>query len=121
MTLVAGVASSTQSCKVVVRDAENGALVREGRAPHPEGTEVDPAAWATALRTAIDEAGGLADVAAVAVGGQQHGISWLASPFPPTKSHSTGTPACFGSASRHTAWAWLTNTIRSFRFPLRAS
>ena len=34
MTLVAGVDSSTQSCKVVVRDAGSGALVREGRAPH---------------------------------------------------------------------------------------
>src|SRR3954469_7718553 len=77
MTLVAGVDSSTQSCKVVVRDAESGALVREGRAPHPDGTEVDPAAWGAALRTAIDEAGGLADVAAVAVGGQQHGMVCL--------------------------------------------
>ncbi|HEX8582414.1 MAG TPA: FGGY family carbohydrate kinase, partial [Acidimicrobiales bacterium] len=77
MTLVAGVDSSTQSCKVVVRDAETGALVREGRAPHPDGTEVDPAAWASALQTAIGEAGGLADVAAVAVGGQQHGMVCL--------------------------------------------
>jgi xylulokinase len=77
MTLVAGVDSSTQSCKVVVRNADTGALVREGRAPHPDGTEVDPAAWATALRTAIDGAGGLADVAAVAVGGQQHGMVCL--------------------------------------------
>ncbi|MGY1706404.1 xylulokinase [Geodermatophilus sp. SYSU D00697] len=77
MTLVAGVDSSTQSCKVVVRDAETGALVREGRAPHPDGTEVDPAAWRAALRTAIDEAGGLGDVAAVAVGGQQHGMVCL--------------------------------------------
>src|SRR3954449_6113767 len=77
MTLVAGVDSSTQSCKVVVRDAGSGALVREGRASHPDGTEVDPAAWAAALQTAIDGAGGLADVAAVAVGGQQHGMVCL--------------------------------------------
>ncbi|MGY1857255.1 xylulokinase [Modestobacter sp. SYSU DS0290] len=77
MTLVAGVDSSTQSCKVVVRDAESGALVREGRASHPEGTEVDPAAWEAALREAIDQAGGLGDVAAVAVGGQQHGMVCL--------------------------------------------
>src|SRR3954468_1558270 len=77
MTLVAGVDSSTQSCKVVVRDAETGALVREGRAGHPDGTEVDPAAWWSALQTAIGEAGGLADVAAVAVGGQQHGMVCL--------------------------------------------
>jgi xylulokinase len=77
MSLVAGVDSSTQACKVVVRDAGSGALVREGRAPHPEGTEVDPAAWEAALRSALTQAGGLADVAAVAVGGQQHGMVCL--------------------------------------------
>ncbi len=74
MPLVAGVDSSTQSCKVVIRDAGSGALVREGRAPHPDGTEVDPAAWWSALQSAVDAAGGLADVDAVAVGGQQHGM-----------------------------------------------
>ena len=42
MPLVAGVDSSTQSCKVVIRDAATGALVRSGRAAHPDGTEVDP-------------------------------------------------------------------------------
>jgi len=77
MTLVAGVDSSTQACKVVVRDAEDGRLVREGRAAHPTGTEVDPAAWEAALRRAIREAGGLDDVAAIAVGGQQHGMVCL--------------------------------------------
>lgn len=77
MPLVAGVDSSTQSCKVVIRDAETGALLRQGRAPHPDGTEVDPEAWWQALRSAADEAGGLADVAAVSVGGQQHGMVCL--------------------------------------------
>ena len=47
MTLVAGVDSSTQSCKVVIRDLSTGAVVRSGRAPHPDGTEVDPEAWWT--------------------------------------------------------------------------
>ncbi|WP_166866584.1 xylulokinase [Salinibacterium sp. ZJ70] len=74
MTLVAGVDSSTQSCKVVVRDAETGAVVRTGRASHPDGTEVPPAAWWDALRAAIADAGGLDDVAAISVGGQQHGM-----------------------------------------------
>ena len=37
---VCGVDSSTQSVKVVIRDAETGALIREGRAAHPEGSEV---------------------------------------------------------------------------------
>ena len=72
--LVAGVDSSTQSCKVVIRDAVTGALVREGRAPHPAGTEVDPQAWWDALQTAIGRAGGLADVGALAIAGQQHGM-----------------------------------------------
>ncbi|GMA90238.1 hypothetical protein GCM10025869_07670 [Homoserinibacter gongjuensis] len=74
MTLVAGVDSSTQSCKVVVRDADTGAVVRTGRAAHPDGTEVAPAAWWDALRAAIADAGGLDDVAAISVGGQQHGM-----------------------------------------------
>jgi len=77
MTLVAGVDSSTQSCKVVIRDAETGKLVRSGRAAHPDGTEVDPAAWWTALQQAIAEAGGLDDVAALSVGAQQHGMVCL--------------------------------------------
>ncbi len=62
MTLVAGVDSSTQSCKVVIRDAATGALVRTGRAAHPDGTEVDPDAWWRALSEAIADAGGLDDV-----------------------------------------------------------
>ena len=74
MTLVAGVDSSTQSCKVVVVDAATGAIVREGRAPHPDGTAVDPTAWWDALLAAIADAGGLDDVAAIAVAGQQHGM-----------------------------------------------
>jgi len=73
MTLVAGVDSSTQSTKVVVYDASTGAVLRQAQAPHPDGTEVDPAAWWEALRTAT--AGGLLEgVAAVAVAGQQHGM-----------------------------------------------
>ncbi|WP_158375099.1 xylulokinase [Cellulosimicrobium cellulans] len=74
MGLVAGVDSSTQSCKVVVRDAGTGALVRSGRASHPDGTEIDPRHWWDALQTAVRDAGGLDDVDAVAVGGQQHGM-----------------------------------------------
>jgi xylulokinase len=77
MTLVAGVDSSTQSCTVVVRDALTGALVRRGSAPHPGGTEVDPEAWWDALQAAIADAGGLDDVEALSVGGQQHGMVCL--------------------------------------------
>ena len=74
MTLVAGVDSSTQSCKVVVVDASTGVVVRMGRASHPAGTEVDPDSWWTALSSAIADAGGLDDVASLSVAGQQHGM-----------------------------------------------
>jgi len=75
--LVAGVDSSTQSVKVVIREAHSGELVREGRAAHPDGTEVDPAHWWVALNDAIANAGGLTDVQAISVGGQQHGMVTL--------------------------------------------
>ena len=74
LKLVAGVDSSTQSCKVVIRDAATGQLVREGRANHPDGTEIAPAHWISALETAIAAAGGLDDVSAISIGGQQHGM-----------------------------------------------
>lgn len=72
--LIAGVDSSTQSCKVVIRDGVTGELVREGRATHPDGTEVNPAHWVSALDTAISAAGGLEGVEAISIGGQQHGM-----------------------------------------------
>ena len=72
--LVAGVDSSTQSVKVVIRNAATGELVRQGRASHPDGTEVDPAHWESALDKAFTDAGGLADVSAISIGGQQHGM-----------------------------------------------
>ena len=75
-TLVAGVDTSTQSCKVVVCDADTGEVVREGRGAHPSGTEVDPEHWWSAFEEAT--AGGLLDgVAALSVGGQQHGMVLL--------------------------------------------
>lgn len=77
MTLVAGVDSSTQSCKVVIREVDSGALVRSGSAKHPDGTEVDPHEWESALHRAIDAAGGLDDVAAISIAGQQHGAVCL--------------------------------------------
>lgn len=74
MALVMGIDSSTQSCKVVVVDDVSGRVLREGRAPHPDGTSVDPEAWWVALQRAIELAGGMADVAAWSIGGQQHGL-----------------------------------------------
>lgn len=72
--LIAGVDSSTQSTKIVVRDAQTGELLRQARAPHPDGTEVDPTHWKSALDLAIKEIGGIDDVDAISVAGQQHGM-----------------------------------------------
>jgi xylulokinase len=75
LRLVAGVDCSTQATKVLVCDAETGAVVREGRAPHPDATQVDPGEWWKAWEIASD---GLLDgVQAIAVGGQQHGMVLL--------------------------------------------
>lgn len=73
--LVAGVDASTQATKVVVCDPADGRVLREGKAPHPDATQVDPTVWWSALRSASD---GLLDgVAAIAVAGQQHGMVTL--------------------------------------------
>lgn len=84
MTLVAGVDSSTQSVKIVVRDAESGELVREARGSHPDATEVDPRIWWAELQNATS---GLLDgVEALSVGGQQHGMVALDSQGEPVRN-----------------------------------
>src|ERR1039458_1736431 len=50
--LVAGVDSSTQSTKVLLCQGEDGTIVARGSAPHPVGTECDPAGWWSALEEA---------------------------------------------------------------------
>ena len=80
MPLVAGVDSSTQSTKVEIRDADTGALVASGRAPHPPTapprSEQDPVHWWEAFEAAWAVAGSL-HVAALSVAGQQHGMVTL--------------------------------------------
>src|SRR6478752_2079908 len=77
MPLVAGVDLSTQATKVEVRDADTGAVVASGRAPHPPvqppRSEQDPGAWWSAFEHAWAEAGAPL-VQAISVGGQQHGM-----------------------------------------------
>ena len=70
--LVAGVDSSTQSTKVLLCQADDGTVIGQASAPHPDGTECDPELWWHAL----GEAGrGLLDRAdAIGVAAQQHGM-----------------------------------------------
>lgn len=73
MPIVAGVDSSTQSVKVVLRDAETGELVAQANEPHPDGTEVDPKAWEVALESALAKVGKY-KIDAISIAGQQHGM-----------------------------------------------
>lgn len=80
--LVVGVDSSTQSTKVEARDLHTGEVVATGTAKHPPTappvSEQDPEAWWTALVAALDQLGDhRADVVAVSVAGQQHGLVLL--------------------------------------------
>lgn len=82
MGIVLGVDSSTQSTKVLAVDAETGAVLARGQAPHTvstgAGRESDPEMWWQALLSALrqlDAHGGYAARAeAVSVAGQQHGL-----------------------------------------------
>ncbi|MBN2112887.1 MAG: xylulokinase [Acidimicrobiia bacterium] len=79
LPLVAGVDASTQSTKVVVVDAHTGMVAAEGRAPHVVtgaggARETDPEGWWQALRDALAQTGRAADIAAISVAGQQHGL-----------------------------------------------
>jgi xylulokinase len=79
INLVAGVDTSTQATKVLVVDPENGRLAAAGRAPHEVtgsggARETDPEIWWRALRTALERTGRAADVSAISVAGQQHGL-----------------------------------------------
>lgn len=73
MAIVAGVDSSTQSVKVVLRDAETGELIAHASRPHPDGTEVDPHSWKVALDSALEELSSY-QIDALSIAGQQHGM-----------------------------------------------
>ncbi|GAA0357401.1 FGGY family carbohydrate kinase [Streptomyces olivoreticuli] len=73
MGIVAGLDSSTESTRIVVCDAETGAVLRQGYAPHPSSPEGDPQAWLMSLGDAA--AGGLLEgVQAIGVSAQQQGL-----------------------------------------------
>ncbi|KUF20177.1 MULTISPECIES: xylulokinase [Streptomyces] len=81
MGIVAGLDSSPDFTRIVVCDADTGAVLRQGYAPHPletpEGggrpTDVDPQAWLLSLGEAAG--GGLLEgVQAIGVCAQQHAL-----------------------------------------------
>ncbi|WP_405013432.1 FGGY family carbohydrate kinase [Kitasatospora sp. NBC_01539] len=83
MAIVAGIDSSTTRTRIVACDAETGAVLRDGKAPHPgpeaadaRSTEADPQTWLHSLGEAAT--GGLLEgVTAIGVSAQQHGLVGL--------------------------------------------
>jgi xylulokinase len=73
--LVAGIDSSTQSTKVLLVDADDGSVIAEASAPHPDGTECPPDRWWEALSAAGHDL--LSRAEAVGVAAQQHGMVTL--------------------------------------------
>jgi xylulokinase len=77
VALVAGVDSSTQSCTIVLRDADDGRMFGVASSPHPPTTplvsEQRPADWWAALQSAARQLD-LRDVVAISVDGQGHGL-----------------------------------------------
>lgn len=71
-TIVAGIDSSTQSCKILRVDAETGEVLEKASAPHPDGTAIHPDRWWEAFQQAGGET--LHDVDALSVSAQQHGM-----------------------------------------------
>lgn len=106
MTLVvAGVDSSTQSCKVELHDALDFTLLARGSAAHPPvappTSEQHPEAWwcafVDAFRQALSAAPADSRVAAISIGGQCHGLVALGEdnqPLGPAKlwNDTTTTP-----------------------------
>lgn len=80
--MVAGVDSSTQSCKIVICELESGQVVRTARAAHPDGTAVSAEAWLRAFQEATVDPGLLEGVQALAVGAAKEGAWALSGTMP---------------------------------------
>ncbi|MBC2901635.1 xylulokinase [Streptomyces cupreus] len=96
MGIVAGLDSSPEFTRIVVCDADTGAVLRQGYAPHPvEGrpSDVDPQAWLLSLGEAAG--GGLLEgVQAIGVSSQQNAV------VPLDSQGNTTRPAMVGGDKR---------------------
>ncbi|BCI53417.1 sugar (pentulose and hexulose) kinase [Mycolicibacterium litorale] len=120
---VLGVDSSTQSCKVEIRDLTTGQLLGRGSAPHPPAfppcSEQHPLEWVSALAAATRAA--RADCArppvvrAVSVAAQCHGLVILDEHGNPLRAaklwnDTTGASALAALAERIGVSAWVRRT-----------
>lgn len=118
--IVLGVDSSTQSCKVEVRDLTTGRLVATGSAPHPPAyppcSEQHPRDWVdafvTATRRALAACPDTPDVRAIAVAAQCHGLVLLDREGTPLRAaklwnDTTGAPNLAALTDRIGAQRWI--------------
>lgn len=92
MGIVAGLDSSTDHTRIVVCDADTGAVIRQGYAEH-SGDRDDPQSWLISLGEAAG-GGRLSDVEAIGVSAQQQGLVALDTSGTPVR------PALLGNDRR---------------------
>jgi len=88
--LVAGVDCSTQATKVVVVDADTGAIAASGRVAHTvfrdgPSSETDPENWWSALASALSQTGCIERIEAISIAAQQLGVVTLDSAYRPLR------------------------------------
>jgi xylulokinase len=118
--VVLGVDSSTQSCKVEVRDLTTGLLLARGAAPHPPAfppsSEQRPLEWVSALlsatKTALASCREPVVVRAISVAAQCHGLVLLDENGTPLRAaklwnDTTGAPHLAAVEQRIGAQVWI--------------
>jgi xylulokinase len=88
MGIVAGLESSAEYTRIIVCDADSGAVVKHGHAEHPAERD-DPQSWLMSLGRAAST-GQFADVEAIGVAAQQQGLIALDSAGDPVRAALLG-------------------------------
>ena len=120
MNAVLGVDSSTQSCKVEVRDVDTGQLLGTGAAPHPPAfpprSEQHPSDWVAAFvaatRAALASCEQPVTVRSISVAAQCHGLVLLDAAGQPLRAaklwnDTTGAPNLARLADRIGTHRWV--------------
>ncbi|MFW6690315.1 FGGY family carbohydrate kinase [Streptomyces sp. MAR4 CNX-425] len=132
MGIVAGLDSSPEGTNIVVCDADTGAVLKQGYAPHPESAgeaaaayEADPQTWLLSLGEAAD--GGLLEgVQAIGVAAQQHAVIPLDGAGTPVRPALTGNDKRAQGAAAdlvdqlggRAAWAGAVGTVPDAKLPV---
>lgn len=134
MGIVAGLDSSPEGTNIVVCDADTGAVLKQGYAPHPVSDSVDEAAaayeadpqtWLLSLGEAAD-GGVLEGVQAIGVAAQQHAVIPLDAAGAPVRHALTGNDKraqgaaadLAGEFGGRAAWAEAVGAVPDAKLPV---